>query len=298
MLEPLAKLAVTGPDDRYALSDGNSIPAIGYGTWRVKDREGGAAVCADAIRAGYRHFDTASLYGSEGSVGDAIRQSGIAREDFFVTTKVWKDDLSAAAARASLERSLRLMSLDYVDLLLIHWPRRDAEDAAWRDRLAEVWGAFADFKKEGLVKSIGVANFLPHHFEALAGGELPVVNQIELHPGYLQEDAVRFCRERGILLEAWAPLGQNRLITHPQVEAIAKKHGVSTAQVCLRFSLQMGFLPLPKSANPERMAANRDVFGFALDADDMRVLLTLEEKTGWSGEHPDDAIPMPDLSKL
>lgn len=297
MLDPLDRIVPASPDDRYALADGNAVPVIGYGTWRVKDREGGAAVCAEAVRAGYRHFDTASLYGSEGSVGDAIRLSGIPREEFFVTTKVWKDDLSAAAARASLERSLRLMQLDYVDLLLIHWPRRDAEDPAWRDRLAEVWGAFTDFKKAGLVKSIGVANFLPHHFEALEG-ELPVVNQIELHPGYLQEDAVRYCRERGILLEAWAPLGQNRLLNHPVVEAVAKKHGVSAAQVCLRFSLQMGFLPLPKSANPERMAANRNVFGFSLDAEDMRCLLAIEDKTGWSGEHPDDAIPMPDLSKL
>lgn len=296
----LSTLPVTlsSADDRITLTDGNAIPCIGYGTWRVKDRENGAAICLEAARAGYRHFDTASLYGSEGSVGDAIRASGVAREEFFVTTKVWKDDLSEKAARASLVKSLSTMQLDYVDLLLIHWPRHDAEDAAWRERLAETWNAFSLFKKEGLVRSIGVANFLPHHFEAIAGGEKPVVDQIEVHPGYLQAETIEYCRANGILVEAWAPLGQKRLIEHPVVLQIADKHGVSTAQVLLRFSLQLGILPLPKSADPVRMRQNRNVFGFSLDPVDMELLLAVEEKTGWSGEHPDDAIPMPDLSKL
>ena len=297
MLEFKQNLPFADADGCYELLDGNRIPAIGFGTWRVKDREDGAAVCAEAIRAGYRHFDTAYLYGSEESVGDAIRASGIDRSEFFVTTKVWKDDLSAEGARLELETSLSRLGMDYVDLLLIHWPRRDSEDPEWRERLTETWNAFQQFKREGLVKSIGVANFLPHHFEAL-DGEVPVVNQIEVHPGYLQEEAVRYCRERGFLVEAWAPLGQNRLMTNPVVESIADKHHVSPAQVCLRFSLELGLLPLPKSANPDRMRQNRELFGFSLDEDDRAELMGLPEKTGWSGEHPDDAIPMPDLSKL
>ena len=297
MLEFKQNLPFADADGCYPLLDGNRIPAIGFGTWRVKDREDGAAVCAEAIRAGYRHFDTAYLYGSEESVGDAIRASGIDRSEFFVTTKVWKDDLSAEGARLELETSLSRLGMDYVDLLLIHWPRRDSEDPEWRERLTETWNAFQQFKREGLVKSIGVANFLPHHFEALEG-EVPVVNQIEVHPGYLQKEAVRYCRERGILVEAWAPLGQNRLMTNPVVESIAEKHHVSPAQVCLRFSLELGLLPLPKSANPDRMRQNRELFGFSLDEDDRAELMGLPEKTGWSGEHPDDAIPMPDLSKL
>lgn len=287
----------TSPDDRYMLSDGNSIPCIGYGTWRVKDREDGARVCEEAVRAGYRHFDTAYLYGSEGSVGEAVRTSGLARSDFFVTTKVWKDDLSAEGARRELGVSLERLGLDYVDLLLIHWPRRSAEDLNWQRAITETWNAFQEFKAEGLVKSIGVANFLPHHFAALEG-EVPVVNQIEVHPGYLQEEVIRYCRERGILVEAWAPLGQSRLMSNDTVRAIAEKHGVTPARVCLRFSLELGLLPIVKSANPERMRANRDVFNFALDDEDRAALFGLPEKTGWSGEHPDDAIPMPDFSKL
>ncbi len=278
----------------FKLNDGRSIPAIGYGTWQVFDDKGGAQIVAQAIEAGYRHIDTASLYGSEGSVGEAWLTSGIDRSEFFLTSKIWKDDLSADKARASLEKSLKLMRTEYLDLLLIHWPRRNPTDALWKERLAETWKAMIGFREEGLVKSIGVANFLPHHFEALASDVVPCCDQIEYHVGYRQQEAVDYCQTRGIQVVAWASIGKAALLTMPLVEELAKKYTRTPSQICLRFCLDQGILPLVKTADPARMRENLDCFGFRLEAEDIEKLRAVADRTAWSGEHPDGAIPLCD----
>lgn len=279
----------------YVLHDGVKIPALGYGTFRLKDDQNGEQYCAEALAAGYRHLDTAWIYGSEGSVGLALAKSGLPRDEVFVTTKVWNRPLSKAWVRESLTQSLGRMHLDYVDLLLVHWPRHDSQDPDWKQKLQEGWHEFERVKEEGLVRSIGVCNFLPHHLEALAGMSVPAVNQIEVHPGYLQWDAIKASQDRGILVEAWGPLGQDRLLGNPVVQSIATKHGVATAQVLLRFSLQLRLLPLAKTTSLERMKQNRDLFGFALSEEDMQALRNIPEKTGWSGQEPDNNIPQPKL---
>ena len=282
--------SLNSADDVFTLLDGNTIPCIGFGTWKVFDDAQGSDIIQEAIVVGYRHFDAAAFYHSEKSIGTAIKASGLPRTDFFITSKVWKDDLSPRAARASLEHSLSDLQTDYVDLLLIHWPKASSADANWQDKLAETWNAFQDFKREGKVKSIGVANFLPHHFAALSG-EKPVIDQIEFHVGYLQAEACAYCRREGILVEGWAALGRAALLNHPKVCELASKNGVTTAQLCLRFCLQEGVLPLVKSAHGARMRANRELFNFSLSNEDMATLRALPQ-IAWSGEHPDTAIPL------
>lgn len=280
--------------ETFTLSDGFAIPQIGFGTWQIFDAKGGAATVGEAIKAGYRHIDTASLYGSEGSVGDAWRASGLPRSEFFITSKIWKDDLSTDRARASLEKSLELIRTDYLDLLLIHWPRRNPQDDRWQEKLAETWQAMIEFRAQGLVKSIGVANFLPHHFAALQSDVLPCCDQIEYHVGYRQQEAVDYCQARGIQVVAWASIGKAALLSLPLVEELARKYGRTPAQICLRFCLDQGILPLVKSASPARMRENLDCFGFHLDPEDIERLRGVADRTAWSGEHPDDHIPLCD----
>ncbi len=280
----------TSQNDAFTLSDGNQIPCLGFGTWRVKDSDNGAAIISEAIRAGYRHFDTAAFYGSEGSVGDGIASSGLSRADFFVTTKIWKSNLNAAGARASVENSLRLLKSDYVDLLLIHWPRASAEDRDWQAHLIETWDTVRALKKEGKARSIGVSNFLPHHLKVLGDEELPAVDQLEFHIGYLQSEACEYCKKQGILVEAWSPLGKMRTLQNPTVTAMAEKYGISTARLCLAFNLTQGVLSIPKSADPERMRDNLNCFGIKLAPEDISALKAIDDPALWSGEHPDPEL--------
>lgn len=275
--------------DQFILADGNKIPCVGFGTWKVRDDENGEDIVKTAIDAGYRHFDTAALYKSEQSVGNGIKKSNINRDQFFITTKVWKSDLNSTAARASLENSLKNLGTEYVDLLLIHWPRNN-NSCDWKKEIQETWHEFIKFKQEGKVRSIGVANFLAHHLEVIEWEELPVVNQIEYHIGYEQQLAVQKCRELNILVEAWAPLGQNRLINNNIIKEMAEKFGVTPAMFCLRYCLEQGILPLPKTVSLERMAENADIFDFDISKNDLNYIKELPQ-LGWSGEHPDIAIP-------
>lgn len=276
--------------DCYVLRDGSRIPCLGFGTWQVFDDAGGSDVIREAVAAGYRHFDAAAFYHSEKSVGTAVRESGLPRSDFFITSKVWKDNLGRAGTLASVKQTLRDLRTDYLDLLLIHWPRASHREEHWMEVLAETWQCFIDLKRDGLVKSIGTANFLPHHFKALHTEE-PVINQIEFHPGYLQPEAVAWCRERDILVEAWAPLGRGALLQELQIKKLAAARQVSPAQLCLKFCLNQGTLPLVKSADAARMRLNLQCFAFRLSDEDMSLLSNLPDKTAWSGEHPDLAIP-------
>ena len=274
------------PAKQFVLSNGVSIPAVGFGTYKATERD--SAVLSAAIAQGYRHFDTASFYGNEAALGRAVAESGLPRDDFFLTSKLWKTEMGCDAALRAFDATLDRLGTDYLDLYLIHWPRPDLELEDWAALDLETWRALEALYQSGRVRAIGVSNFLPRHLEPLlaSASVAPMVDQLEFHPGYIQEEAVAFCQAHGILVEAWSPLGRNRLAGHPLLSRLAEAHCVSPAQICLRFALQQGVLPLPKSSSPERMAENRDLCSFSLTEDEMAALRAMPQ-AGWSEEHPD-----------
>lgn len=254
------------------LNTGEAMPQLGFGVFQVPDAEA-EAVVAEALDAGYRSIDTATLYENERGTGRALAASGIPREDLFVTTKLWNTDQGHDAALRAFDTSLHRLGLDYVDLYLIHWP------APGQERYVETWRALARIHAEGRARSVGVSNFEPEHLRRLLddGGPVPAVNQIELHPRLQQEELRAFDAEHGIVTEAWSPLGRNNgVLTDPAVRAVAEKHGRSAAQTVLRWHLQLGNVVIPKSVTPARIRENIDVFGFELDEADMRAIGTLE----------------------
>lgn len=267
------------------LSNGVKMPNLAFGTFKVNEGDD-VQIILDAINVGYRHFDTAAFYNTEEALGKAIKKSGIPREEFFITTKVWKTSMGYEGAKKSFEESLEKLDMDYVDLLLIHWPRPDAE-SDWKKLDIETWKAFEEIYKEGKTKAIGVSNFLNHHMQNILDNcEVePMVNQIEFHPGYIQKDVVDFDKEHGIVVEAWSPLGRERVLKEPLLKEISEKYGKSVAQVCLAFALQMDVVPLPKTSSIERMKQNMDI-NFELEKEDFEKILNMEE-TGWSGLDPD-----------
>ncbi|MBS6641223.1 MAG: aldo/keto reductase [Clostridiaceae bacterium] len=272
--------------EKFTLSNSVEIPAVGYGTYLTSEKDDGTV--AAALAAGYRHFDTASFYGTEQALGDALKASGVPREELFLTSKLWKDEMGYENALAAFERSLQKLGTDYLDLYLIHWPRPDDLTAEWRQLDRDTWRALEDLYRAGRVRAIGVSNFLPHHLRSLmkTAEVMPMVNQIEFHPGYPQTYTVEFCKAHGILPEAWSPLGRTRVLQDERLAGIAAKYGKSVAQLCVRFALQCGVAPLPKSSSPARMQANLDVFDFVISDEDMDRILTLPQ-FGWSGLHPD-----------
>ncbi len=272
------------------LNNGMRIPQIGYGTYK-STLEDGYRPIAEAIRAGYRHLDTAALYENEEDVGRAVRESGLPRQDFFITSKLKRSALGYDSAIAECEESLRKLGTDYLDLYLIHWPRPDFgqpgfDDWAELDRAS--WRAMERLVAEGKIRAIGVSNFLPHHLDSLMETAViaPAVNQLELHPGYLQEEATAYCREHGIVVEAWSPMGRARLADHPLLAEISAGYGLSVAELCLYFDLQSGFVILPKSTHRARMEENLCRKDVVLSEEDMERIRRMPE-AGWSGEHPD-----------
>ena len=274
--------------DVYTLSNGVAIPWVGFGTWQTPDGQVAADSVKAALAAGYRHIDTASIYKNEAGVGQGIRESGVPREEIFVTTKIWNNKRGYEKTRESVEKSLERLGLDYLDMVLIHWPAAPHRVENWEELNQSTWQALTDLYKEGKIRAIGVSNFKPHHLKALLEAEVkPMVNQIELHPGMTQQETVDLCKEHGILLEAWSPLGCGRLLDHPFLAELAAKYGKSVAQVCIRWCLQKGFLPLPKSVTPSRILDNTKVFDFVLSDEDMAAMDAMEN-VGWSGLDPDE----------
>ena len=267
------------------LSNGVKMPNLAFGTFKVNEGDD-VQIILDAINVGYRHFDTAAFYNTEEALGKAIKKSGIPREEFFVTTKVWKTCMGYEGAKKSFEESLEKLDMDYVDLLLIHWPRPD-EKSDWKKLDIETWKAFEEIYKEGRAKAIGVSNFLNHHMQNILDNceVVPMVNQIEFHPGYIQKDVVDFDKEHGIVVEAWSPLGRERVFKDELLNKLAEKYGKSVAQICLAFALQMDVVPLPKSSSVERMKQNMDI-DFELEKEDFEKIVNMEEM-GWSGLDPD-----------
>ncbi|MFE2048745.1 aldo/keto reductase [Streptomyces sp. NPDC059459] len=255
------------------LNNGVEMPQLGFGVWQVPDDEAETAV-AQALEAGYRSIDTAAIYGNEEGTGKAVAASGVAREDLFVTTKLWNTDQGYDSTLRAFDTSLEKLGLEYVDLYLIHWPMPA------KGRYVDTYKAFEKLHADGRVRAIGVSNFLPEHLERLIGetSVVPAVNQIELHP-HLQQQALRaFHAEHGIATEAWSPLGSGKgILEIPAIVAIAQKHGRTPAQVVLRWHLQTGNVVIPKSVTPSRIAENIDVFGFSLDDEDLAAISALNE---------------------
>ena len=270
--------------DSVILANGVKMPCVGLGTWQTTDEVTKSAVLA-AFAAGYRHIDTAAAYGSEGGVGAAMKASGLRREEIFVTSKLRNACHGYKSTLSEFEKTLANLGTDYLDLYLVHWPNPVQFRFIWKEMLHDTWRAFEELYKAGRIRAIGVSNFMPHHIDALMEKAeiLPMVNQLKLCPGITQPEIVTYCKSRGIALEAYSPFGTGSIFDVPEMQALAAKYGRSIGQICLRWCLQMGFAPLPKSANPMRIFENAQIFDFTLDDTDMTVIANL---TGSCGEAP------------
>ncbi len=274
--------------DCYTLSNGVKIPCVGYGTYKTPDGE----VCAEGVRValenGYRHIDTAEFYANEKGVGEGIKRSGISRDEIFVTTKLWNTHQGYDSTLFSFDESLKKLGLETVDLYLVHWPIANDYRAEYPRRFLDTWRAFEELYKNGRVHAIGVCNCQKHHLNVLFGEceVKPMVNQIEYHYGFRDEETVAFSKENGMIVEAWAPLCKGRFFGLEPLKSIAEKYGKTEAQILVRYLLEHGTLPLPKSVTPERIIENADVFDFALSVDDVELLDSFEG-VGRLGSHPD-----------
>lgn len=274
--------------DTYTLANDVQIPCIGFGTWQTPNGETAINSVKAALKAGYRHIDTAACYGNEASVGQAIKESGVPREEIFVTSKVWNTERGYEKTLAAFETTMAKLDLDYVDLYLIHWPAAANQFENWKEINAQTWRALEELYIEGKVKAIGVSNFLPHHLEALLEGVkvVPMVNQIEYHPGFMQAESVDFCRAHNILVEAWSPLGTGNVLNNKTLIMMAQKYSKTVAQICIRWVLQHGLLPLPKSITESRVIENTEVFDFEIKDEDMAIIDAIPF-CGGAGINPD-----------
>lgn len=262
-------------------ADGRLIPQVGLGVWQTPNDTADAAV-RTALERGYRHVDTAAIYGNEEGVGKGIKSSGVDRKDIFLTTKLWNDEQGYESTLKAFDESLKRLGTDYVDLYLIHWP------SPHRELYLDTWKALIKLKEEGRARSIGVSNFCPEHLEKIIGetGVTPVINQVELHPDFQQTELRAFHDKHGIITQSWSPLGRGKLLEHSDVAAIARKHGRTAAQVVIRWHMDQGLVVIPKSANPDRIKQNFQVFDFTLDADDMAVFAKLDNAGNRMGPDP------------
>ena len=275
--------------DCFELSNGVKIPCLGFGTYLTPPEKTKASV-AEALKAGYRHIDTALAYGNEVPVGEAIRESGIPREDVFVTTKHWIVDRGYEKTIAAIDRSLQNLGMDYMDLYLIHWPCVEKVSPQWAEINADTWRGFEAAYKAGKIRALGVSNFQKKHIDALdaAAQFKPMVNQIEYHPGYLQMDTVKYSQKYGMLVQAFSPLALGAVFKNETLKALADKYHKTVAQITLRFVLQSGVNPLTKSVTPARIQENAQIFDFELSAEDMALIQSLPEM-GFTGWRPEDA---------
>lgn len=268
--------------DSFTMYNGKTIPCIGYGTYKTSEEDVYDAVIA-AIKAGYRHIDTAAFYKNEAGVGRAVRECGVPREEIFVTSKVWNTDRGYENTKKAFAESMERLGLEYMDLYLIHWPANKKQFGDEAKKInADTWRALEELYTEGKIRAIGLSNFLPHHIEELMEGAKvkPMVDQIEFHPGWAQLEISEYCQKKDIVVEAWSPLGRKDALDNEVLREIGAKYQKGTAQVCIRWIMQHGILPLPKTVNPDRMAENADVFDFELTAEEMRTIDELKNLGG------------------
>lgn len=272
--------------DCYTLMNGVKVPVIGFGTWKMPGETATDAV-SSAIQIGYRHIDTAAAYQNEADVGQGIIKSGINRNDIFLVSKLPNDDHGYEKAIASCENSLKKLKTDYLDSYLIHWPVLVENQNNLEEDLCQTWRAFEKLYNDGKLRSIGTSNFLEEHIEIIKSNfsTYPMINQVQLHPQNPQEEMVEYCRRNKIIPEAWSPLIQGQAFKRELLIETAEKYGVSVAQLCVRWIMQKGVIPVPKSTTPERIKNNADVFGFEISDEDMINIATLR-KFGMIGEPP------------
>ncbi|MDH6671518.1 diketogulonate reductase-like aldo/keto reductase [Paenibacillus sp. LBL] len=268
--------------DGPTLNDGVKMPWLGLGVWKTKEGEEVIQSVKSAIAAGYRSIDTAAVYGNEEGVGQAIRESGVSRDELFITTKVWNEDQGYEKTLQAFETSRKKLGLDFIDLYLVHWPGKD--------KYLDTWKALIHLQREGLVRSIGVSNFQIRHLQHIMEdtGVVPVVNQVELHPLLSQKELLGYARENHIVLEAWSPLMQGNL-DQPLLAQIAEKYGKTTAQVILRWDIQNGIIVIPKSIKDHRIRENAGIFDFELSAADMAAIDGLNQNKRF-GSNPDEFL--------
>lgn len=324
---------ISSLSDTVTLANGVKMPGIGFGTYKSIDGNDAEESVRTAISCGMRHIDCASFYKNEDGVGRGIAsglaENGLSRSDIFITSKVWTADKAYDDAIRSCRKSLEYLGLEYLDLLLIHWPADDHAYPDWKEINFDTWRAFTDLYKDGLVRSIGVSNFWPEHLEPLMDTEVPpMVDQLEYHPGYMQNgceggdasllskyakagtdvcnadaeagtdvcrtgsgycpyDVPAYCKEHGIIVEAWSPLGRAKVLQDPLLLTLAEKYGKTASQICLRWEIQHEIVPLPKSVHAERIKENTEIFDFEIAEDDMDLIDSMPI-TGFSNHIPKD----------
>lgn len=274
--------------NNFKLNNEVLIPSIGFGTWQISEGKAVVNAVKCALTTGYKHIDTAAVYGNEKGVGQAIKESGTDRKELFITSKVWNTERGYEPTLKAFDQTLSDLQLDYLDLYLIHWPATKNQFNNWEQINYDTWQALEELYRLGRVRAIGLSNFLPQHIEPLLeqATVLPMVNQIEYQPGYMQTECVEFCNKHNILVEAWSPLGSGKLLKNETLQSIAKKYNKSVAQLCIKWVLQNGILPLPKSATPKRIKENLEVTDFTIELKDMDTINQMIP-SGISGLHPD-----------
>ena len=279
----------------FTLSNGMEIPCVGFGTSTHVPADKFEKSIEDAIDAGYRYIDTASFYETERAVGRAVRESGIDRSQIQIATKVWYEETGYQGTKDAIERSLERLNLDYIDIYLIHWPKRSNDDPDWKENAVETWKAMEEYYHKGLIKALGLSNFLPHHLDViLENCEIkPVVDQLELHLGYTQEYAASYAKEKSVQPQAWSPIGRAKegFTTSIITGKMAEKYGVSRQKLGLKYLVSRGYMVLPCSTDKEHMKDNLNLFDFEISKEDMSILSCMPQE-GWLGEHPDFYMPI------
>ena len=265
------------------LNNGLTIPAMGFGTYKSELES-----IVSALEGGYKYLDTASYYGNERDISMALEQTGVKREEVFIASKIWRSDMGYDSTMKSFSRTLENLRTDYLDVLMIHWPRPNLELREWKALDLETWRAMEDLHSKGKIRALGLSNFLPYHSENILAHcrVRPSIAQLEFHAGHTQAFALEYYRREGIQVQAWSPIGRGRVLADELIIELAGKYHVTPAQVCIRFCIQEGVMPLPKASTPERLRENLECLDFEIDDEDISRIENMPPM-GWSGEHPD-----------